>query len=57
MTLRAAKSAATKAEHSRVFGNMSAPRDIRIEYDGGVYVRRVWTSGRNFGWGRWETEY
>ena len=55
MTLTAVKSQATKREHRRVFDHMmDPPRDIEVEYDGAVYCRRTWQSGRSFGWGPWE---
>lgn len=54
-TLRAAKAEATRREHARVYDNYNLPpRDIVVEHEDGVFVRRAWQSGRHFGWGQWE---
>lgn len=55
MTLQAKKTAATRAEYSRVYDNFNLPpRDIVVEHEGETYIRRAWTALREFGWGRWE---
>lgn len=55
-TLKSAKRAATLKEYERVFQNMNLPpRDIYLEYEGKIYVRRAWQSLNSFGWRRWET--
>ena len=50
------KSAATRAEHRRVYGNFASPRDIEVVLPSGeVWVRSLWrTPDGRFGWGRWE---
>ena len=55
MTLKQLKAQATRTEHNRVYGNFGLPpRDITVEHEGGIYVRRAWQSGRTFGWNKWE---
>lgn len=54
-SLRAMKRAATAREYQRVYDCMCLPaRDITVEFEGCVYVRRAWNSLRGFGWTRWE---
>ena len=52
---RAIKTEATRAEYARVYDNFCLPpRDIWADCRDGRWVRRAWTAGHLFGWGRWE---
>ena len=57
--LKRLKTAATKREKTRVFGNMDMPaRSIEVEYRGHLYIRTTWQNPSGvFGWNRWEKSY
>ena len=56
MTIRAAKTQATRAEYRRVYDNMDLPpRNIRCEHNGVRYERAAWSSPAAFGWDAWRT--
>ena len=53
-TDRQIKTAATRAEYTRVFENMNSGRDIKVECSNGHWIRKFWKNPNgNFGWGKW----
>ena len=53
LTLIGAKRIKTQQEMKRVYDGMNTPEDIILWFDGKIYSRKAWRSGRMFGWGKW----